>query len=274
MKRAKTNLFSVAMCVACAVQWAGADVVVNLKFFSGSNVDPARTPVGNTYSFDDSSLLFNGAVNVDQQFYGGFSTTSDAGINNFRLRNDNIRVIQMSSNNGTGTESMKFLYVWDDATSGFGVNTSFGDTSDSSFDINMSQWLQNTTGGVGGMHFVLRDSGTYYIANQLFGNSSGAFTAGIAGDTAGLQWASFDPSKFTDYDASNASLGSIGLGTFSARTFDNVEAVGFIAENVRSSGNFAQVSGFEVAMVPEPATVGLLGICGGGLLFIRRRFMI
>jgi hypothetical protein len=40
-----------------------------------------------------------------------------------------------------------------------------------------------------------------------------------------------------------------------------------------TAASFDNVS-FEYEVIPEPATLGLVTAMGGGLLFIRRRFMI
>jgi hypothetical protein len=42
----------------------------------------------------------------------------------------------------------------------------------------------------------------------------------------------------------------------------------------RTDTRWAGLNGFAIVAVPEPATFGLIGIVGGAMLFIRRRFMI
>lgn len=40
------------------------------------------------------------------------------------------------------------------------------------------------------------------------------------------------------------------------------------------TGSWIGLNGFEIVAVPEPATLGLVAVFGGGILFIRRRFMM
>lgn len=40
------------------------------------------------------------------------------------------------------------------------------------------------------------------------------------------------------------------------------------------SGEYAHLNGIEITQIPEPATMGLVGIMGGALLWVRKRFTI
>lgn len=232
------------------------------------------------YNFSDTSVFFNGnATTLDQKFYGGFQfsrigtpvTPNTSEINQLRIRNDNsLNAIQMSTTNtGGGGERMRFMYVWDGADYGF-TGKSFDSSSSSSFSMSSPQNLQEGSLIAGGFNFVLRDSGTYYIANQGIGVGVNGFTdEGFSGDSAGLEWSSFDPNDFVDYNPEN--LSNIA-SSFSAQTFNNVEFVGLIGNSNRFAGAFAQISDFQVSLVPEPSSYALLtGMLALTGVMLRRR---
>jgi len=265
--------------------------VVNLNFGAvvGANVPNTNydvdTDTTKQINFSTTTLLFNGSIGADQSFYGGFQLVGQGGnsVNQHRIQNSGTPSFQIAAPDGTtnGLETAKFIHMWDDTTSDFGGNNIFDATADSSFSFSSNQWLQSATpaGVVGGMQFVLRDSGSYYISNQQFGrdNFGGGFDATISGDTAGLEWAVFNPTGtgFTNYDASDSELGfGIVAADFSAQTFSNVEAVGYIAELGRFSGINGRVDDFSANLVavPEPSSFALLaGMLALTGVMIRRR---
>jgi hypothetical protein len=75
-----------------------------------------------------------------------------------------------------------------------------------------------------------------------------------------------------------------GINTFSEGIGGNINGTAWIADggyanirlkiNTGNSGASSQLDNFVVSMdvIPEPATVGLLGIAGSGLLVLRKRF--
>ena len=75
-----------------------------------------------------------------------------------------------------------------------------------------------------------------------------------------------------------------GINTFSEGIGGNINGTAWIADggyanirlkiNTGNSGASSQLDNFVVSMdvIPEPATMGLLGIAGSGLLVLRRRF--
>jgi|GEM_PF-5088831 len=288
MKKKALTLTSI--CAVCALGFTAQAQDVNLNFDQVTGdvavaraLDVPLTPGPSgveRYNFSDTSVFFNGdTLTLDQKFYGGFEfsrigtpvTPNESGINQLRIRNDNsLNAIQMSTTNvGGGGERMRFMYVWDGADYGF-TGKSFDGSSASSFSMSSPQNLQEGSLAPGGFNFVLRDSGTYYIANQGIGVGDNGFTdEGFSGDTAGLEWSAFDANDFVDYNPND--LSNIAT-SFSAQTFNNVEFVGLIGNSNRFSGAFAQISDFQVALVPEPSSyaffAGMLAMVG---VMIRRR---
>ena len=80
--------------------------------------------------------------------------------------------------------------------------------------------------------------------------------------------------NWASYDNDTADLGM--SVTFSDQTFDDVTGVGVLADLGRSGSGTAaptfRLNDFEVALVPEPGTIGLIAAAGTSILFIRRRF--
>jgi hypothetical protein len=62
-----------------------------------------------------------------------------------------------------------------------------------------------------------------------------------------------------------------GIGTFVA---DSTTQLFEINTSGGASNNGTRLTGYQLRAIPEPATLGLIAAFGGGILFIRRRFMI
>jgi hypothetical protein len=88
-----------------------------------------------------------------------------------------------------------------------------------------------------------------------------------------------DNSVMTDEDANNTDAITYGPGSFVIGEF-TAQANGaqtIFAHNVSVEGTsnpLGLINGFVLRSVPEPATLGLITAFGGGILFIRRRFMM
>lgn len=64
---------------------------------------------------------------------------------------------------------------------------------------------------------------------------------------------------------------SLYQGTIPATVASEGQTLGVLATGAGYFVNFDEVS---IDVIPEPATIGLIGAFGAGLLFVRRRFMI
>ncbi len=117
--------------------------------------------------------------------------------------------------------------------------------------------------------YVIRDGSTYYVAN-IQADSDGTST--LTGDTAGLQWAAFNPDNFDSYDLSTDLIAGL---SFSAMTFDNVTGGGVLGSSFQT-GKPAEldIGTFELALIPEPATIGMLGLGAMITMFIRRKLRL
>lgn len=91
----------------------------------------------------------------------------------------------------------------------------------------------------------------------LLGDGTGTSTWGVALE-----------SKQVATDPGQILLGEYAIGTFTAdATTQSIQV-----SNTVAGGE--TINAYSVYAIPEPATMGLVGIAGGFLLFVRRRFMM
>ncbi len=238
---------------------ASADITVR-----GADIIDANE---HTFSWSDSTLLVDGAPgNTDNlDIYGGLSgqgTFLDARITHWNARNAvNFEVRNASTND---LVKGQLMLLWDSADFQ-GTGREFDASVGSSFSLSY-----NTFNNHGETRFVIRDGSQYFLSSDVELDKDGG---SMDGSAAGLEWATFDPADFQSFDGSLGDLGLTSLGTFSPMTFNDVTGVGFIAEGDRIKGNnmVIPVDDFQVALVPEPATFGLIAAAGTALLFLRRR---
>lgn len=82
---------------------------------------------------------------------------------------------------------------------------------------------------------------------------------GTEGDTYDILWAANDITDTSGFNLVNA---------------DSTEFEWSILDNVASDGTVGTGKMLQVTVIPEPATLGMFAFMGGGLFWIRRRFMI
>jgi len=96
--------------------------------------------------------------------------------------------------------------------------------------------------------------------------------AAPAGSYASMDITFQGTSAIKAYQAGDADPNDgVGPGTFSASLTPG-QSLDLLLWN-RESGGAKRLWGITVDVIPEPATIGLFAICGGGLLIIRRRSM-
>jgi hypothetical protein len=144
------------------------------------------------------------------------------------------------------------VFKLSDGTSNIGINWGAKDAT---------QARLRSSGTSGGVNANLgANSGTTLILRLVADLDAGSYTALY----------STDGTSFTDFTGANGANGisSVQDALFSVSVDSGTQWA--------SSGNadFADVDYITIDVIPEPATLGLVGAFGAGILFIRRRFMI
>ncbi|NBB78229.1 MAG: hypothetical protein GVY36_02110 [Verrucomicrobia bacterium] len=264
-----------------------AGVVVDLNFDeTGGTQDTTRALTTDTSTvkavdWDDSTYLFtNDARGQNWGVYGGvYGSQIDGEVTgynalqqrNFGTGHTRIELAHLATDaDPGGPTELNVLLLWDQADFLSG-DRAWDNSASSSFAFN---GILNRSGGA--FRFVIRDGSDYYLSN-LGRDNTGFYNGAIslAGDTAGLEWASFNPTLFADFDANATNLG-ISASTFTEQTFSDVTGVGFIfdgfKENVGQSVTRLEVQSFEVSLIPEPSAFAFLAGLGVlGLTAVRRR---
>ena len=217
-------------------------------------------------------------------FDGTTYTVSDGGAGSLSSHSGSAALVSFIADGvvysdltgGTGLSAGSPSTIWEQGGADVGASTAVSDldlatgtlnpTSGTTFDLSGLSIDASTTfflfsnGGTPVSSIALRDSGNTTITTDYtgtdFGGPDEVELGGINHSRSGTDLINRVTQGF---------VFSFDDFTFAAgKTFADVE--GFA---ISSSG--ADVSDFGIAAIPEPATLGLLGIFGGGILFIRRR---
>ncbi|MDF7809089.1 PEP-CTERM sorting domain-containing protein [Pontiellaceae bacterium B12219] len=180
---------------------------------------------------------------------GGLAGTYNVGIeftwttNGVGAANSVKQAFSRSQNPGSGYSS--FYQDW----VGMDVRTSEGGIgAGTTMTLTLTGLEANQDFTLTSYHFDPHDQ------SSTFTTSASGATVYASEDADGVY---VDPSPFAyDFD-----LTSDGSGT---ATIDYVNV----------NGSWLALNGFDLQAVPEPATLGMVALFGGGILFIRRRFMI
>lgn len=267
-----------------------AGTVVELDtVFSFANKSPDRaldvdTATEKAYNWDDLVQLFENEPSKPRAgFYAGVSATQgeigDSQVE-YNDRANGTGQLSFGFNhgpaNGTGGPSrIATMALWDSNDFLTGDNT-WDASAGSAFNFDIALNAQ------GAMNFVIRNGADYYVSNISFFDTVDpepspfgllSDVGSFDGTTAGLQWGTFGPANFADYDGGAADLG-LGV-TFAEETFDKVTGAGFIGDAEKSNPNTftaVGINAFEVSLVPEPSAYALLsGLVVMGLAAVRRR---
>jgi len=227
--------------------------VVDTDFTYSSHVSMSLAVNTDTERFrdwSDSSPAYNFGSTNGMVIYGGIHITADSGVTSGGGGVVGIFTTPFNSmfarpSSDAINSKTQVFYLWDSndfLTSGVTV---FEDTANSILSVSVGSF----TGDIGGgLRFVIRDGSTYYVANQTAVNTGqSSTTVLLSGNTAGLQWASFDPADFDLFTDNDANLG-FGAVSFSSMTFSNVTGVGLIGNAISSVNAQVVITDFQARL--------------------------
>lgn len=223
-----------------------------------SRAADSDTQTGDTWTFSESTALFLKAGAGNMEIYGGMTTTWGAtqdAAPAFRQAAGGYLQVYVDTPNDTQGTSLKGMYAWrqsefinggDAAQVGF----SSGDTLSANFSI--------LNGASRDIRFTVKQGDTWYVSNQSkTDNTTGTY--------------SLDPSTYTGWAVMDTS--DYSWGEFSGTTFTDVQAVGLYMNYSKTDNNVQiRMDDFQVngTVVPEPATIGMLGLGSLLTLLVRR----
>lgn len=166
------------------------------------------------------------------------------------------------------------------------THTGISELRSRGYEFGMSAAAEFDGGATLGDNLILKlggggNSGNVAMVDSFAAFTQGAFTIdpGSMADGFGVTLTANEAGftfSFTDVTASSGTLTDL-TGTFAAGEFATYFGAGhyYSTAQKRFAGtttlDFSEAS---VSVIPEPATLGLIAAFGGGILFIRRRFMM
>ncbi|GEM_PF-3287120 len=222
---------------------------------------------GNTLSTHLSGLIDPGGVNLSTRTFSfaGEQIRADA---NPSSGNRNIGATSgySTSNDWRGNGFEQYaLYAWNQSEFLSAEQIDLSDPN-SRMEVVVRAFTNNVSGS--GVHFVINNGGTWYYS-QAAQTGAGSFSLSNPG---AAQWASFNPQ---DIGSTARAMAMPSGGSFGNVVFDDVQAVGFASEVIRTSNSESRQGYdnfvFTANAIPEPGTLALLGMSMLALLSRRTR---
>lgn len=280
MKRVTMKrLFALVLCCT-ALGLAGTaeanyvDLQVGTGWVSGSNSNIARTPTNTIgdidgegddddekdyLSFDLTTPITPTTGYQSGKFYGGFATLRYDGTfgSRFRINDGTPDDLVLGSNAGGSWNSYDNVAALFWKKEDFLTGGAASLTSDTALSVYLDGGLLQTTPG--SVQWLVQVAGTFYISEESHGFVQTSDFAEIS--STGLTttaWRSIDLVGDIENDPSATLTTDLDLS--------NIDGVGVYINNV---GRRFGIAGFTAT--PEPATMGLLGLGGLGILIRKRR---
>jgi hypothetical protein len=266
------NILAALVALAVVPMTASATLMVNFDASTTADTDgvgyltaPDNVPFSDTVA-RSPGIGANGygdAPDTSAIFYGGADHSGSGGINDVPYLESSDNSWRYRLGPVAIGDRMGALMLWKkvdflnggnaaavsmDATSSFTVNT---DTFGSGF-VNKE------------VRFVVQEGGSYYISDSVSSAIDSDVDSTLSNPES-ASWFAYDPA--TDMLAQGASA---------TLAFIDITAVGVYVEfgSTAAGNQTLAINNFQVDAIPEPATIGLISVFSGAILFIRRRFMI
>ncbi len=238
-----------------AAQLVSADVVAGWDtwFKPNNNIAPGQKIGIKSLSADSiyGRLSYDDATNA-----GLWGRSSNKGSSDGTWGGYSNGVDDPSGNTGAGSDVLAFSTV--DATAFFTISiTNHADSVISLDQFSFDGW-QSFNNSAGDWQLDLT-ANTLGLANTTLGTGS-LTPMGVDADIGGIN----------DFEDVNLTLSSMQLGLGDSVTL-KFSLSGASNTSKTYIDNVALIGG---SVIPEPATLGLIGVSGLGLLFFRRRFMM
>jgi hypothetical protein len=221
------------------------------------------------YNTSTPLLSSNGGTYTGQSVYGGFSGTySNVSASAYT---HNFAVLQYA--NGASVEDLRSAdtFTNNQISRAVGLALLFGPASAGNYQFDGTSVLTAKTGstlsGTGEARWVVVANGTTYLSSSTF-NPSGLNITTTLDNPDAINWAAWTPGA----DMTFGSLSYTNLGS----SLNNITLAGVAvnytaAASDTGTGSRYVLSGFTADVIPEPATVGMLGLGALLTLALRRR---
>lgn len=190
------------------------------------------------------------------------SGTAPATISTARSQVNGMQITGAATTGGT-TLDILLIVKKADFANGLSAASAIGFSSSDGFVMSVAQYNADSKS----LRAVVKNGNTWYISQAANVNTTASAQKIVLTDAANALWAVWDP--LTSIDAASLDFTSTVAGS----TFTDIQAVGFYEHMVKAaSGPIFAVTKMDIGAtaIPEPATVGMLGLGCLVVLGIRR----
>jgi len=223
-----------------------------------------------TWTKTGSGALMDSSINPAYTGQGMHGVLQTGGASGLGFADDSIR------NTAADTGDLS-IAVADQAAGGpylssliyFKAGDFLSGVSNADYLDDISVNITDLTGQSASVRFAINSGGTWYLSEK----ESTAVKTLTMGAPDEKFWGAFTPATaFSDFLMSAAGVTFDTLGS----NLTSIEAIGYFVE-IDDSGSPKRarfrVDDFQATVIPEPATLSLVTVLGGGIIFIRRRFI-
>jgi len=263
MKKLWISMVVVAMALAsraAVVTWAATETLVaaTVRITANGDEDEAWNTSDTLMSAYGSNPGYKGAFWSHDSNAAGEADIGMLALQNAGLTPlDSLRVVTRSTTTG-GPAAIQTM---------FGIDTTALADTDTLSALSAQRVLGGTGADTGDVRWFVEAGSSLYVSEVM--GTAGATESNFSLDsTTALEWFSFDGTA----NISTAIGSSIGTDTLANLGWSNINAAGlyFDMVNTVDANHTGELATFSTTAVPEPATVGMLGLGALITLLIRR----